>query len=155
MMQLMRMMNRLLDKAPETRRRHLSFHTPVIVPIWPQARGGTGLGRHGSVAACHTCTFSQTMLAVAQFHFAEECWNMEGVCAEGGRRGAQVRLVEEEPSYCTYGEAYEVNCARFGRETDLPIAHFKKRCCAPNGSLQTDPHCELRLQVRFLAPALV
>ncbi len=38
MMQLMRMMNRLLDKAPETRRRHLSFHTPVIVPIWPQAR---------------------------------------------------------------------------------------------------------------------
>lgn len=38
MMQLMRMMNRLLDKAPETRRRNLSFHTPVIVPIWPQAR---------------------------------------------------------------------------------------------------------------------
>lgn len=73
--------------------------------------------------------------------------------AEGGRQGAQVRLVEEEPSYCTYGEAYEVNCARFGRETDLPIAHFKKRCCAPNGSLQTDPHCELRLQVLFLAPA--
>lgn len=41
MMQLMRMMNRLLDKAPETRRRHLSFHTPVIVPIWPQARSDT------------------------------------------------------------------------------------------------------------------
>ena len=56
--------------------------------------------------------------------------------------------MEEEPSYCTYGEAYEVNCARFGSETDLPIAHFKKRCCAPNGSLQTDPHCELRLQAR-------
>ena len=56
MMQLMRMMNRLLDKAPETRRRHLSFHTPVIVPIWPQARSDTCstkcLRWHRPVTAC-------------------------------------------------------------------------------------------------------
>jgi hypothetical protein len=36
MMQLMRSMNRLLDKQPQARRRHLSWHTPVIVPVYPQ-----------------------------------------------------------------------------------------------------------------------
>ena len=36
MMQLMRAMNRLLDKHPESRRRNLAWHTPVIVPIFPQ-----------------------------------------------------------------------------------------------------------------------
>ena len=60
----------------------------------------------------------------------------------------QVRLVEEDPSTASLGEAYEVNCARYGREPDLPIAHFKKRCCSPQGHLQPDPHGELRLQVR-------
>ena len=37
MMQLLRQLNRLLDKHPESRRRHLSFHTPAIVPVWTQA----------------------------------------------------------------------------------------------------------------------
>ena len=60
---------------------------------------------------------------------------------------AQVRLVEEETSYCSYGEAYEVNCARYGREADQPISHFKKRCCSPNGNLISDPDGTLRLQV--------
>ena len=59
----------------------------------------------------------------------------------------QVRLVEEELSYCSYGEAYEVNCARYGREADMPIAHFKKRCCSPSGNLISDPNGEIRLQV--------
>ena len=36
MMQLMRNMNRLLDKHPQARRRHLSWHTPIIVPVYPQ-----------------------------------------------------------------------------------------------------------------------
>ena len=51
-------------------------------------------------------------------------------------------------SYCSYGEAYEVNCARYGREADLPIAHFKKRCCSPSGNLISDPNGEIRLQAR-------
>jgi transformation/transcription domain-associated protein len=67
-----------------------------------------------------------------------------------------VRLVEEEVSYCSYGEAYEVNCARYGREADMPIAHFKKRCCSPEGHLITDPKGEIRLQARAaLVPASV
>jgi hypothetical protein len=45
-----------------------------------------------------------------------------------------VRLFEEEASYCSYGEAYDINCARFGREPDMPIAHFKKRLAAPDGN---------------------
>ena len=56
--------------------------------------------------------------------------------------------MEEETSYCSYGEAYEVNCARYGREADQPISHFKKRCCSPNGNLISDPDGTLRLQVR-------
>ena len=35
-MQLLRMMNRLLDKNPESRRRQLAWHTPTVVPVWPQ-----------------------------------------------------------------------------------------------------------------------
>jgi hypothetical protein len=38
MMQLMRNMNRLLDKHPQSRRRHLAWHTPIIVPVYPQVR---------------------------------------------------------------------------------------------------------------------
>ena len=36
MMQLLRNMNRLLDKHPQSRRRHLAWHTPIIVPVYPQ-----------------------------------------------------------------------------------------------------------------------
>lgn len=38
MMQLLRLLNKLLDKHPESRRRLLNWHTPVIVPVWPQVR---------------------------------------------------------------------------------------------------------------------
>ncbi|KAK9813189.1 hypothetical protein WJX72_010368 [[Myrmecia] bisecta] len=93
MMQLLRSLNRLLDKHPESRRRHLAWHTPVVVPIWPQ-----------------------------------------------------VRLVEEAASYCSYGEAYEINCDRYGREPDLAIVHFKRKCCTATGQLMADPQGELRLQ---------
>ena len=37
MMQLLRNMNRLLELHPQSRRRHLAFHTPIIVPVYPQA----------------------------------------------------------------------------------------------------------------------
>lgn len=36
MMQLLRCLNKLLDRAPESRRRLLNWHTPIIVPVWPQ-----------------------------------------------------------------------------------------------------------------------
>ena len=70
-----------------------------------------------------------------------------GCLTDGENTSPQVRLVEEETSYCSYGEAYEVNCARYGREADQPISHFKKRCCSPNGNLISDPDGTLRLQV--------
>jgi len=38
----------------------------------------------------------------------------------------QVRLMEDDPHHGTYGEVYEINCARYGREADLPISVFKK-----------------------------
>ncbi|GLJ07095.1 hypothetical protein SUGI_0058030 [Cryptomeria japonica] len=74
MVQLFRVLNRLFDKHKESRRRHLAFHTPVIIPVWPQ-----------------------------------------------------VRMVEDDLMYSTFGEVYEINCARYGREADLPITHFKER----------------------------
>lgn len=74
MVQLLRTFNALMDKAPVSRRRNLAFHTPAIVPVWPQ-----------------------------------------------------VRLMEDDPTYSTFGEAYEINCARYGREADLPIIYFKER----------------------------
>jgi transformation/transcription domain-associated protein len=36
MVQLFRVLNRLLDKHKESRRRHLAFNTPIIIPVWPQ-----------------------------------------------------------------------------------------------------------------------
>ena len=53
--------------------------------------------------------------------------------------------MEEEPSYCTYADAYEINCARFGRETDLPIVQYKKRLAGPDGTFLPDPQGQLRL----------
>lgn len=43
MAHLMRAMNRLLDRHPQSRRRHLAWHTPAIVPVWPQVRGGAAV----------------------------------------------------------------------------------------------------------------
>lgn len=64
---------------------------------------------------------------------------------------AQIRLVEEDTSYCTYGEAYEVNCARYGRQPDQPIVQFKKKICNEQGKLTIDPTGEIRQQVSHAA----
>lgn len=92
MMQLMRLMNRLLDKNPQCRSRSLGWFAPVIVPVWNQ-----------------------------------------------------VRLIEEDPSYTTYSEAYEVNCTRYNREPDHPVIHFKKCICNQQGRPVHDPSGKLRL----------
>jgi transformation/transcription domain-associated protein len=55
LLQLMRLCNALLERRPDSRKRALAWHTPAIVPVWPQ-----------------------------------------------------LRLIEEEPSYTSYYEAYEV-----------------------------------------------
>ena len=36
MMQLLRGLNKQLDKEPESRKRNFVYYTPIIVPIWPQ-----------------------------------------------------------------------------------------------------------------------
>lgn len=93
MLQLFRSVNKLLDKHKESRRRNLAFHTPILIPVWPQ-----------------------------------------------------VRLVEDEVTYSTFAEVYEVNCARFGREPDQPIQFFKQRLNeAVNRQLQGEQLVELRL----------
>uniref|UniRef100_A0A7I4F837 Non-specific serine/threonine protein kinase n=1 Tax=Physcomitrium patens TaxID=3218 RepID=A0A7I4F837_PHYPA len=93
MVQLFRVLNRLLDKHKESRRRHLAFNTPIIIPVWPQ-----------------------------------------------------VRLVEDDLMYSTFGEVYEINCARYGREADLPITHFKERLNqAITGQLNLEALVDLRL----------
>ncbi|KAL2624095.1 hypothetical protein R1flu_008340 [Riccia fluitans] len=93
MVQLFRVLNRLLEKHKESRSRHLAFNTPVIIPVWPQ-----------------------------------------------------VRLVEDDLMYSTFGEVYEINCARYGREADLPITHFKERLNqAITQQLTNEALVELRL----------
>eukprot|EP00897_Mesotaenium_endlicherianum_P005503 jgi/Mesen1/4981/ME000248S04265 len=93
MVQLFRVINRLLDKHKESRRRNLAFHTPIIIPVWPQ-----------------------------------------------------VRLVEDEATYSTLAEVYDVNCARYGREADGPIAYFKEKLnSAITNSMSGEALVELRL----------
>ena len=58
LLRLMRLLNKLLEGHKEARRRHLTFHTPVIVPIWPQVRLPSSLaatpGQRDWKSLCHT-----------------------------------------------------------------------------------------------------
>jgi hypothetical protein len=58
MMQLLRLLNRPLERSPESRRRNLAWYTPIIVPVWPQVRAWalpaarlTSFGLHRSMLA--------------------------------------------------------------------------------------------------------
>jgi hypothetical protein len=44
----MRLCNALLDRQPDSRKRALSWHTPAIVPVWPQVGGEKGPARSRS-----------------------------------------------------------------------------------------------------------
>ncbi|GAX77356.1 hypothetical protein CEUSTIGMA_g4802.t1 [Chlamydomonas eustigma] len=57
----------------------------------------------------------------------------------------QARLLEEDPSFCSYGEAYDVYCARYGREADAPITTFKRHCASPEGVITREVSPEIRL----------
>ena len=57
--------------------------------------------------------------------------------------------MEEEPSYMTYGSAFEVYCARYGREVDTAIATFKNRCCARSGGPLPDSEAQRRFQLQL------
>lgn len=45
------------------------------------------------------------------------------------------RIVEDDPSATLYVDAYETYCARYGREPDAPILHFKARTCGEDGTV--------------------
>lgn len=59
----------------------------------------------------------------------------------------QMRLVEDDPSFCCFSEAYDIHCARNGREPDLPIISFKAKLAGPDGSMprEADAQVEERL----------
>ena len=66
MMQLLRGLNKQLDKEPESRKRNFVYHTPIIVPIWPQVC--TLLRIQGSI--CRRCPlYAHAML----IHLKVEC----------------------------------------------------------------------------------
>lgn len=94
-LQLLRMVNRLLERHPQSRRRALRYHTPQIIPVWQS-----------------------------------------------------IRLVEDDPATITYGEAYELNCARYGRDPERPITAFREKlaevaaAAAANPEAKTDPRLE-------------
>ncbi len=78
-------------------------------------------------------------------HQARETHQVDGVHGGGGCGWGQVRLVEEDTSYITYGATYESYCQRYVREADLPIALFKKRCFPPTGIHDTQTRYEVPL----------
>ena len=58
----------------------------------------------------------------------------------------QVRLLEDDPTYLSYGETYDAHCARFGRDPDTPVLLFKERLNpAAAGTLSGDAVLDLRL----------
>ena len=89
-LQLMGVINRLMDEHGDAKLRHLTFHCPVIVPVWPQ-----------------------------------------------------VRIAFEDASTTTYYEAYDINCARHGKDPDDPIMLFKGKL---NAALQKTPDYVFKLR---------
>jgi len=71
-LQLLQVLNSVMERHPQSRRRNLRFYVPTVIPAWPQ-----------------------------------------------------VRLLEDDKNQGTYGEVYEANCARYGRDPDLPMELFK------------------------------
>ena len=61
-MQVLRMMNVLLDKHPQSRRRGLSFNTLSIIPVWPQ------------VLVCDTKNCCQFCIHVTQLRQQNDGW---------------------------------------------------------------------------------
>lgn len=93
-LQLFRVLNKMFDKHKESRRRHLTIHTPIIIPVW-----------------------------------------------------SQVRMVEDDLTYSSLLEVYEINCARHNRESDMPITLFKEHLNqAISGQISPEAVGELRLQ---------
>ena len=97
------------------------------------------------LASCAGARSQDTLLQ--KVNAFSSCSKQQASLSSKLRRVLQIRLVEEDTSYCTYGEAYEVNCARYGRQPDQPIVQFKKRICDERGQLIIDPKGELRQQV--------
>ena len=60
----------------------------------------------------------------------------------------QVRLMEDDAAHCTYGEVYEINCARYGREADLPISLFKQALDDAVTGKVTGPEAVLDLRLK-------
>lgn len=55
--------------------------------------------------------------------------------------------MEDEKSFNTFGEVYEISCARYGREADLPITFFKEQLNqAIAGTMTQEAIMELRLK---------
>lgn len=177
MMQLLRLLNRPLERSPESRRRNLAWYTPIIVPVWPQVGvfmwggdasegGGCRVGRGGVLCLFHACLLQHPALTphpnTHQVSVAS-AFSLAPTPSHPHTRPhylalsythspthsltpnphprtpsppTQVRLFEEHPSTCSYNEAYEINCARFGREPDMPIVHFKKRLAQADGQYQ-------------------
>lgn len=55
--------------------------------------------------------------------------------------------MEDEKSFNTFGEVYEISCARYGREADLPITYFKEQLNqAIAGTMTQEAIMELRLR---------
>jgi transformation/transcription domain-associated protein len=56
-LQMLRMFNQLLERHPDSRRRHLKFHTPAIVTIWPQVSDRTR-------SPCLPCAAKSSLLII-------------------------------------------------------------------------------------------
>ncbi|KAF7725495.1 hypothetical protein EC973_009595 [Apophysomyces ossiformis] len=74
LMQLFRILNRVLERRKESRMRNLSFHLPAIVPLAPN-----------------------------------------------------VRMVEDDPSYCTLYDIYEDHCDDMHMHKDDPLVYFVEK----------------------------
>lgn len=89
-MQLLRNMNRLLDKHPQSRRRHLAWHTPIIVPVYPQVRSVAFLVHyppHSILPPLRNIRFQKVRRGV----FDRLVWHAAGAASGGGAELLQLR----------------------------------------------------------------
>ncbi|XRB06256.1 transformation/transcription domain-associated protein [Pycnococcus provasolii] len=98
MMHFYRQMNSLLARHAESRRRHLRYRAPTLLPVWSGSTNASGSAD-----------------------------NHRGDCLSSSMgSGGRSWLVEDDASHASLLEAFEITYARHGRDVDVPLRHFAK-----------------------------
>lgn len=106
LMQVLRAMNRLLDRHPQSRRRHLAWNTPSIIPVWPQVRGAVSVCAWACACACAcACTVARACKDAHPCGSVSVCESAWWEALSSPQVICRLNLVGHQRSLAAYGSA--------------------------------------------------